>query len=87
MEGKISKEWFSLQHLSLVCSPSCLTIVDWSKRLISQVLQITHAQWIFRNVSLHDHQHGYLALQKCVVVIQEIDRLSQMDSDKVPERS
>ena len=56
MEGKLSKEWFSLQRSSLVCSPSRLTIADWAKRLISQILQVSHAQWIFRNVSLHDAQ-------------------------------
>ena len=52
MEGKLNKEWFLLQRLSLVCSSSRLTIVDWANRLISQVLQFTHGQWIFRNVSI-----------------------------------
>ena len=87
MEGKLSKEWFTLQRLSLACSSSRLTIADWSKRLISQVLQVSHAQWIFRNVSLHDHQRGYLALQERTAVLEEIDRLSQLDSDQVPGES
>ena len=87
MEGKLSKEWFSLQRLSLVCSPSKLTIADWAKRLISQILQVLHAQWIFRNVSLHDAHRGYLRLQKRAAVLEEINRLSQMEPDQVPEGS
>ena len=87
MEGKLSKEWFTLQRLSLACSPSRLTIADWSKRLISQVLQVSHAQWIFRNVSLHGHHHGYLVLQEHMAVLEEIDHLSQLDSNQVPGES
>ena len=85
MEGKLSKEWFSLQRSSLVCSHSRLTIADWEKRLISQILQVSHAQWIFRNVSLHDAQQGYLRRQKRAAVLAEIDRLSKLSPDDVPD--
>ena len=61
MEGKVSKEWLLLQRDSLACSPSRLSLAEWSKRLISQILQITHAQWIYRNASLHDAVTGHLA--------------------------
>ena len=87
MEGKLSKECFTLQRLSLACSPSHLTITDRSKRLISQVLQVSHAQWIFRNVSLNNHHRGYLALQERTAVLEEIDCLSQLDSNQVPGES
>ena len=60
MEGKLSKEIFLLQRHTLACSPSRLTIADWSRHLISQVLQMSHAQWVFRNVSLHDAAQGYI---------------------------
>ena len=87
MEGKLSKEIFSLQRLSLACSPSRLSIVDWAKRLISQVLQISHAQWIFRNVSLHDNKTGYLRNEQRREVLAEVDRLSQLDPSQIPESS
>ena len=44
MEGKLSHAIFTLQRHSLARSPSCLTIADWSRKLISQILQISHAQ-------------------------------------------
>ena len=40
MEGKLSKECFGLQRLSLACPPSRLSIVDWTKRLTSPDLEL-----------------------------------------------
>ena len=87
MEGKLSKEIFHLQQHTLSSLPSRLTIADWSKRLISQILQILHAQWIFRNVSLHDAVQGYLRVKKRETVLQEVDRLSSVDPILLPEAS
>ena len=84
MEGKMSKAIFSLQSHSLAASPSRLNIADWSKRLISQVLQISHAQWVFHNVSLHDARSGYLHEKKRRDILSEIDCLSQLDPEDVP---
>ena len=87
MEGKLSQEIFLLQKHSLSSSPSRLTIADWSKKLISQILQISHAQWIFRNVSMHDSVTGYLRVRKRAAVLKEVDRLSQVDPILLPEGS
>ena len=64
-----------------------LTIVDWGKQLISQILQMSHAQWVFRNVSLYDAHNGYLRVKQRRAVLREVDRLSQVDSRTLPDRS
>ena len=87
MEGKLSKEIFLLQKHTLSCSPSRLSIADWSKKLVSQILQISHAQCIFSNVLLHDTAEGYLRVKKRTEVLQEVDRLSQVDPILLPEGS
>jgi len=87
MEGKLSKEIFRLQGSQLMSSPSRLTIVDWGKQLISQILQISHAQWVFRNVSLYDAHNGYLRVKQRRAVLREVDRLSQVDTRTLPDRS
>ena len=87
MEGKLSHELFRLQNLSLACSLSFLSILDWSKKLLSQILHITHAQWIFRNLSLHHNTIGYLHLTQRREVLAEVDRLSQLDPAILPEKS
>ena len=85
MEGKLSKEIFLLQQHSLSCSPLRLTIADWSRHLISQVLQMSHAQWVFWNVSLHDAAQGYIRVQKQESIFQEVDRLAEIDPILLPE--
>ena len=87
MEGKISTEILTLQNTVLGCSPSKLTIASWGKQLISQILQISHAQWVFRNVSLHDKAAGYLQKLERRKVLQEIDRLAGTDPSNIPASS
>ena len=83
MEGKLSAKICCLQNRSLACSPSLLTTLAWSKKLISLILPITHAQWIFRNLSLHHNIIGYLRLTQRLEVLAEINRLSQLDFEAV----
>ena len=59
MEGEISREIMLLQEPVLATSPSLLSIKDWVKQLITHILQILHAQWVFRIFSLHDRTVGY----------------------------
>ena len=46
-----------------------------------------HAQWVFHNVSLHNHTIGYLHDVKRRKVLQEIDRLSNLDPADLPADS
>jgi len=87
MEGKISTEILTLQNTILGCSPSKLTIASWGKQLISQILQISYAQWVFRNVSLHNKEAGYLQKLERRKVLQEIDRLAGIDPSNIPTGS
>jgi len=64
MEGKLSKEIFLLQRHTPINSHSHLTIADWGKQLISQILHISHAQWVFCNISLHNAQEGCLRVKQ-----------------------
>ena len=60
MEGKISWEILLIQESVLASSPSPLSIEYWTKHFITHSLQISHAQWVFRNMSLHNHTIGYV---------------------------
>ena len=84
MEGKVSEQLLLLQSHTLARSSSRLTISDWAKKLISQILQISHAQWVFRNASLHDKTTGYLRTKRRNELLLEIDKLSQLDPTEVP---
>ena len=64
---------------------SRLTIADWSRQLISRVLQISHAQWVFWNVLLHDACQGYIKVKTRAAVLQEVDRLVEVDPVLLPD--
>jgi hypothetical protein len=61
MEGMLSAELIELQKYALVEATSRLTIDKWAKELVIRLLEITHGQWIYRNVLVHDRTSGDLA--------------------------
>ena len=85
MEGKVASALFRLQERHLTVSPSRLTIASWSRQFLSRLLQITHAQWVFRNVTLHDAAAGYLVECKREEILREIDDLAQTDPNDISE--
>jgi hypothetical protein len=50
-------------------------------------LQITHSQWIYRNISLHNKQQGYLHHKRAEEFHSEILELSDLTPYKVPKTS
>ena len=59
----------------------------WAKEFITRLLHITHSQWLFRNVSLHDKVDGYLQATKRRELLMEIDRLADTDPEALPPES
>jgi len=86
-EGYISTHFYVIQTFHLSMSSSYLNGVDWTKQLISKLLQIAHSQWIFRNFSLCDNTHGYLRNKKADKILQLINRFSEVAPEEVPEDS
>ena len=68
-------------------SSSYLNGSDWTKQFISKLLQLTHLQWIYSNISLHDKQQGYLRNKQSRDLLQEITELLELSPDEVPEGS
>ena len=64
MEGMLSVELVELQKYALVEAESQLTIDKWAQELVIRLLEITHGQWIYRNVMVHDRTAGEL-VSKC----------------------
>jgi len=60
---------------------------DWGKHFISRLLQLSHSQWLFRNVTLHDAIQGTLKITKRAEVLEEVERLSRVDPLEVAPES
>jgi hypothetical protein len=84
-EGYISTHFYNIQRFHLSMSSSYLNSVDWTKHFISKISQLTHLQWIYRNISLHDRCQGYLRNKQSEDLLQEITELSDLSPEEVPE--
>jgi hypothetical protein len=63
-EGHISTHFYEIKTFHLTMSSSLLNGADWTKHFITKILQITHLQWIYQNILLHDKCQGYLHNKK-----------------------
>ena len=86
-EGCITKKFQERQSFHLSMSNSKMNGSDWTKQLISKLLQITHSQWIYRNISLHDKSNGYLHNKTADELAEEIHKLAGLEPEDVPYES
>ncbi len=86
-EGYISSHFYNIQQFRLLMSSNNLNGADWTKQFISKILQLTHSQWIYRSIFLHDKRHGYLQNKQSESLLQTIAELSDLSPDKVPNNS
>jgi hypothetical protein len=86
-EGHISTHFHDIQSFHLAMSSSYLNGEDWTKQFISKILQVTHSQWIFRNISFHDKKNGYLQNKTADKLLQHINYLLEVSPKKLPESS
>jgi hypothetical protein len=87
MEGYISTHFYAIQSFHLAMSSSYLNGTDWAKQLISKLLHVTHSQWIFRNISLHDKINGYLHKKNSEEIMLELESLAGTAPEDVPAES
>jgi len=87
MEGYTSIHYYEIQKFHLAMSSSFLNGADWAKQFISEILHITHSQWIFHNFSLHDKRKGYLHKKKVEEIALELGSLEVLAPEDVPAES
>ena len=61
MEDMISKDITGIQKSYLVLSSYHLSIDRWTTGLITKLLEVTHGQWLYSNVHVHDSISGTTA--------------------------
>lgn len=57
------------------------------RHFILSILHLTHSQWIFGNVTLHDSIYGTLWLRKQEEALHEVESLLETDPLEVPTES
>ena len=80
-EGKLAKNFRAIQRGYLIQEDTQLTVDSWLKGLVTKLLEMTHAQWIFRCISKHHRTKGSLVLKANEDLLKEIDRQLDMGVD------
>ena len=86
-KGYISTHFYAIQSFHLTMLISHLNGEVWTKQFISKLLQLTHSQWIYQNISLPNRQHGYLCAMNAAEIMQEIETLSNLAPKEVIKES
>jgi hypothetical protein len=65
MEGMISKEFCKiLQATYTYIDAYALPADKWARGLSIKLMEMTHSQWLVRNILIHDKISGMLALER-----------------------
>ena len=86
MEGMVSKEIINLQSEFATIQGMRLSLERWSSGLITKLLEVTHGQWIYRNLLVHDKLSGVLATEKKEELQKEIQRQQELGEDGLDEQ-
>jgi hypothetical protein len=87
MEGHILIHFYEIQNFPLAMSSSFLNAANWTKQFISKILHVTHSQWIFRNISLHNKINRYLHKKTSDKIALELKSLAGTAPEDVPAES
>ncbi len=85
MMGMVSKQIAKIQSAYLLRSNSLQPASSWIVGLITQLLQVTHAQWIYRCVLEHDWNTGTLISAHKEDLLKEIEHQLALGLDGLTE--
>ena len=81
MEGMVCKEIRAIQRThSSVTGLRCNT-ERWGRELVAHLLEVTHGQWLYPNVQVHDRITGTLATQQKNELQMEIERQQELGTE------
>ena len=87
MEGRISRHFYNIQCVHLAMPSSYLNGKDWTKQFIDRIPRITHSQWIYRNVCMHDKKEGYLHQREMEEMKDKAEELAETNPADLPRES
>ena len=85
MEGVICKEIRVIQIIhARVTGLKCNT-ERWGRGLVTLLLEVTHEQWLYRNIQVHDRITGTLATQRKEELQMEIECQQELGTEGLLE--
>jgi hypothetical protein len=81
MEGMICKELRAIQTTYVALSGSRMSAERWTGELITKLLEVTHGQWLYQNIQVHDRVAGTLATLRKEEIQMEIEEQQALGLD------
>ena len=85
MEGLIPQSLVDLQYHFQTIRGSRRTIKAWASGLVIKLLEVTHGQWLYRNVVVHDATAGTLVTQRKEEIQREIEDQQALGAQDLQE--
>ena len=64
MEGMVLSEVLPIQAECVAPGGCSLSLDNWTKGLSTKLLEVTHGQWLYRNMLVHDTVSGLKAVER-----------------------
>ena len=78
MEGMISKQLVCIQADCRAHTGEGIMEMVWASQLVVYLLKVTHSQWIYCNIQVHDEQQGTIHTQEKESLQREIEEEMEM---------
>ena len=85
MEGKVCKEIRGIQSSYSSGTGLRCNTANWGRDLVTHLLEVTHGQWLYRNVQMHDRISGTLPTQRKEGLQMEIERQQELGMEGLLE--
>ena len=85
MEGMVCKGIRAIQDTYTALSGSSLSAERWTEELITKLLEVTHGQWLYRNIQVHDKVTGTLATLRKEEIQMEIEEQQALGTEGLME--
>ncbi len=73
MEGMVSNKMVDIQREYFAARNASWKLDGWATGLVVRLLEITHGQWLYRNVIVHDSTSGRLAVTQKEEIAEKIE--------------
>jgi hypothetical protein len=81
MEGMISRGVVEIQREYLCRHGLSWKLDHWASGLVIKLLEVTHGQWLYRNIVVHDKVAGSVALIRTDTILTEIEEQLERGED------
>ncbi len=87
LHGKVSTKFWKIQQAHCIMAGTRISGDDWMSHFTGQLIEISHAQWLYRNFTLHHYTKEYLHLQTVNDIRREVEELVDTRPSNIPRES